>query len=135
MKRLIRIFFKTIRAIIGPMLLLGDWLTSPKGIERHEVAQQQVDQQTKNLTLYQFKTCPFCIKVRRTMKRLSLNIETRDTQHDMFHRTELLEGGGQIKVPCLKITNAQGEVKWLYESREIIQYLQDNFDDREAVTA
>lgn len=135
MKWLIRLFFKTVRAIVGPLLLLGDWLTSPRGIKRHEVAQQQLDQQTKNLILYQFRTCPFCIKVRRAIKRLSLNIETRDAQHDMFARTELLEGGGQIKVPCLKITNAQGEVSWLYESQEIIQYLQDNFDDSEAVAA
>ncbi|MFO7603319.1 MAG: glutathione S-transferase N-terminal domain-containing protein [Gammaproteobacteria bacterium] len=135
MKYLIRLFFKTLRAVLGPLLLLGDWLTSPRGIERHAVAQQQVDQQTQNLSLYQFRACPFCIKVRRAIKRLSLNIETRDAQHNLRHRAELLEGGGQIKVPCLRIIDAQGEVTWLYESTEIIQYLHANFDDREAVTA
>lgn len=135
MKWLIRLFFKSVRAIVGPMLLLGDWLTTPKGITRHDIAQQQVDSQTKNLVLYQFKTCPFCIKVRRSIKRLSLNIEIRDAQRNLVHRTELLEGGGQIKVPCLKIVDHQGNVTWLYESQHIINYLQSNFDDSEAVAA
>jgi len=135
MKWFIRLFFKTLRLVIGPMLLLTDWLTSPKGIERQADAQQQVDQQTRNMVLYQFKTCPFCIKVRRTVKRLSLNIEQRDAQHNRLHRTELLEGGGQIKVPCLRIVNAQSETHWLYESQEIINFLESNFDDSEAVTA
>lgn len=135
MKWLIRLFFKTVRAVVGPILLLGDWLTTPKGIQRHDVAQQQIDIQTESLVLYQFKTCPFCIKVRRNIKRLSLNIETRDAQRNPVHRAELLEGGGQIKVPCLKIVDAQGEVNWLYESQAIINYLQINFDDSEAVAA
>lgn len=135
MKWLIRLFFKTVRAIVGPVLLLGDWLTRPRGIERHEVAQQQIDQQTRDLILYQFRTCPFCIKVRRTIHRLSLNIETRDAQHNAVYRSELLAAGGKIKVPCLRITDASGNVSWLYESRAIIEYLQDNFDDSETVTA
>ena len=45
MKWLIRLFFKTLRLVIGPMLILTDWLTSPKAIERQADAQQQVDQQ------------------------------------------------------------------------------------------
>jgi hypothetical protein len=39
----------------------------------------------------------------------------------------LLEGGGQVKVPCLRITNADGNVEWMYESDDIISYLQKNF--------
>jgi len=135
MKWLIRLFFKAVRAVIGPILLLGDWVTTPKGIRRHDVAQQQIDLQTRTLVLYQFKTCPFCIKVRRSIKRLSLNIEIRDAQRNPVHRAELLEGGGQIKVPCLKIVDPQGEIIWLYESEAIINYLQVNFDDSEAVAA
>lgn len=135
MKWLIRLFFKTVRAIVGPILLLGDRLTRPRAIERHEDVQQQVDRQTEGLVLYQFKTCPFCIKVRRAIHHLSLNIETRDAQHNVYHRQELLEGGGQIKVPCLKITDEQGNVTWLYESQAIIDYLYTRFDDREAAAA
>ena len=123
MKWLIRLFFRTIRRVIGPVMLLIDKLTTPKGIQRPDAEQQQINEITKNMALYQFKTCPFCMKVRREIKRQSLNIELRDAQHNQQHRTQLLEGGGQVKVPCLKINNEQGQESWLYESDKIIDYL------------
>ena len=125
MKWLIRTFFKTIRAIMGPVILFGDWLTSPRGIERSEIEQQKLDALTANMSLYQFKTCPFCIKVRRAIKRQSLNIELLDAQHDSQHRQQLMQGGGQVKVPCLKIVDDKGNTNWLYESNDIIDYLRD----------
>jgi len=123
MKWFFRIFFKTVHAVLGPVLLLLDKLTTPRGIVREAHEQQRVDQRTRNLVLYQFQTCPFCIKVRRAMKRLSLNIETRDAQKDPVSREQLLQGGGKIKVPCLKITSDDGTVRWLYESDDIVEYL------------
>ena len=127
MKLIIRSFFKVVRLVAGPIVLSLDYMTSPKGIERPEEQQREIDKQTGSMVLYQFKTCPFCIKVRRAMKRLSLNIEKRDAQHDEMHRNDLLEGGGAIKVPCLKITSADGQVTWLYESDLIIAHLQAQF--------
>ncbi|HHJ15073.1 MAG TPA: glutaredoxin [Gammaproteobacteria bacterium] len=132
MRLLIRYFFKLLRAILGPLMLLWEWLTPPKGIKRPESEQQQVDAYTRNLTLYQFLTCPFCIRVRRVIKRLSLNIETRDALKDPVSRQQLLEGGGTIKVPCLKIADEQGETRWLYESDEIIRHLEANIPDAES---
>lgn len=128
MKWLIRYFFKGVRAILGPIILLVDKLTSPRGIQRSAEQQQQVDQQTRQLALYQFRGCPFCIKVRRAAKRLSLNIEKRDALADPVHRSALLEGGGQIKVPCLRISGEDGQERWLYESGDIIAYLQSRFN-------
>ena len=127
MKWFFKIFFKTIRLIIGPIMLFVDKVTTPRGIKRPQEEQQKIDQEVRNLTLYQFKTCPFCIKVKRNNKRLSLNIETRDAQHNPEHREELLQGGGQIKVPCLKIVDENGNDSWMYESNEILEYLQDRF--------
>ena len=127
MKWVFKIFFKTIRLIIGPIILFIDWITTPKGIKRPDDEQQKIDQQVSNLILYQFNTCPFCIKVKRNNKRLSLKIETRDAQHNPIHRQELLQGGGQIKVPCLKIIDEKGNDSWLYESNKILQYLQGRF--------
>lgn len=122
-----KLFFKTLRFILEPFILLWDKLSTPKGVERSEQDQNAIDQKTKNLALYEFNTCPFCIKVRRQIKRQSLNIQLLDAQHNQQHRDELLKGGGELKVPCLKITSESGEVSWLYESNDIIQYLQDNF--------
>lgn len=108
-------------------MLLADKITTPKGVKRPPEQQQKIDNEARNLVLYQFKTCPFCIKVRRHNKRLSLNIETRDAQHNPTHREELLLGGGQIKVPCLKIVDDKGNDNWMYESEDIMKYLDDRF--------
>ena len=127
MKFFIRTFFKTLRLVLGPFVLLWEWVTTPKGIVRPPAQQQEIDSQCRGLALYQFKTCPFCIKVRRVMRGLSLNVELRDAQYDAQHRAALLQGGGQIKTPCLKITDEQGNSRWLYESDEISQYLRQRF--------
>lgn len=127
MRPLIRLFFRTLRTLLGPILLAWNWITQPKSIQRSEEQQQQVDEKTRNLALYQFKTCPFCIKVRRTMKQLALNIELRDAQHNPQHRQELLDGGGEIQTPCLRISHDDGRVEWMYESADIIRYLKQSF--------
>jgi glutathione S-transferase len=79
------------------------------------------------MVLYQFLMCPFCVTVRRAIKRLSLNIETRDAMRDMTSRQQLLQDGGQLQVPCLRITDERGNVTWMYESRAIIDYLQAEY--------
>jgi glutaredoxin len=127
MKLLVKFFFKMVRIVMHPVMLLWELLTTPKAMVRTAEAQQSVDSQCRNLVLYQFKTCPFCIKVRREIHRLTLPIALRDAQKNPQHRAALLQGGGQIKVPCLQITNEQGNVQWLYESAEIIRYLHQRF--------
>lgn len=125
---MIRLFFKALRVILGPFMLLWEMLTRPRGIVRTPEAQQAVDRECRNLSLYQFKTCPFCIKVRQEMRRLSLPIQLRDAQHEGGHRDDLLRGGGEIKVPCLRIQEAGGTEQWLYESGKIIEYLRNRYD-------
>ena len=127
MKLTVKLFFRLIRILLHPVMLLWEFATTPKGVARGAVAQQQVDQQCRNLVLYQFKTCPFCIKVRREIKRLSLPIELRDAQKNQLNRAELLHSGGLVKVPCLKISDEHGKVQWMYESAEIIKYLHQRF--------
>lgn len=127
MRFLVRTFFKTLRLILGPFMLLWEFISRPKGVLRTPAAQQQVDAACRQLLLYQFKTCPFCIKVRQEMRRLSLPIETRDAQFDERNRNDLLQGGGEIKVPCLRITDESGAVEWRYESGAIIAYLRQRF--------
>jgi glutaredoxin len=127
MKFFVKMFFKFVRIAMGPMMHVWEFLTTPKGVARETTVQQVVDAQSRNLVLYQFKTCPFCIKVRREVNRLSLTIEMRDAQKNPQHRADLLQGGGQIKVPCLQIKDEQGNVQWLYESSEINKYLHQRF--------
>jgi glutaredoxin len=130
MKAVVRMFFKTLRFILGPFMLLWERLSRPRAIVRAAQAQALVDAQCRDLALYDFKTCPFCIKVRQEMHRLALPIERRDAQHPGAHRDELVAGGGRAMVPCLRITGPGGKVEWLYESGAIIAYLRELFPER-----
>lgn len=127
MKFVLRAFFKTLRIIIGPLLLLWEFLSRPKGLKRPPAVQEVIDQQCRDIVLYQYATCPFCIKVRQEMRRLSLRIERRDAQLAGVNREALVHGGGKAKVPCLKITDQAGNSQWMYESGEIIAYLRGRF--------
>ena len=124
---LIRYFFRGVRVLLAPVMLISEKLSTPKAVERTPEEQAQVDAACQQLALYQFRTCPFCIKVRKEIARLGLNIELRDAQLDPAHKQALLEGGGKVKVPCLKITDDAGQATWLYESDEINRWLHQRF--------
>jgi len=128
MRIIIRYFFRTLRLILTPIVLIQEKLTTPKAIERPSDEQARVDEQCRNLALYQFSACPFCIRVRKEIARLGLNIELRDAQHDAEHRAALEAGGGNVKVPCLRITEDDGTEQWLYESTEINEWLRQRFE-------
>jgi glutaredoxin 2 len=85
--------------------------------------QAKLDAETAKMVLYQFQACPFCVKVRREIRRYALNIELRDARNDPKHKEALISGGGRHKVPCLQIKDADGGLTWLYESSDIISYL------------
>ncbi len=73
--------------------------------------------------LYYFTTCPYCIKVRIAMWLKGIKMPLRNIQTNRSFRDELIEGGGKAQVPCLRIENDQQEVRWMYESDDIIRYL------------
>jgi len=122
-----------IRWPLGQLILLVDFLTSPKAPQRVPYEQAKIDQATAGMALYQFRACPFCVKTRRAMKRLGLNIELRDARNDPKWRQLLLAEGGRLQVPCLYIPEASGEAQWLYESSDIIDYLEQRFSDQGTV--
>jgi glutaredoxin len=112
-----------IRWPIGRLILLLNAIFSPKSVKRSSEQQQLVDEKTKNLTLYQLPACPFCVKVRRAMKRNNLTIALRNINQNNAYLDELIKEGGKRTVPCLRIDN-NGNTEWLYESNDIISYLE-----------
>ena len=74
------------------------------------------------MIMYEFKACPFCVRVRRFMKRNNINITTKDARKDKLAAQELIDGGGKLQVPCLAITKDDGSVDWMYESKDIITF-------------
>ena len=47
----------------------------------------------------------------------------RDILSQPGNNVELIAGGGKSQALCLRIEDDKGEVRWMYESIEIIQYL------------
>ena len=119
--------FKPVRWVLGQIIIFIDWVTRPKPLQRAAEIQKEVDKKTDSMALYQFYQCPFCVKTRRQIHRLGLNIEKRDARNDAQWNQELISEGGKYQVPCLKITADDGAVEWLYESSSINQYLDERF--------
>jgi glutaredoxin len=120
--------FKPIRWVLGQIIIFIDWATRPKPMQRPPEKQAEVDAQTKNMALYHFQMCPFCVKTRRQIRRLGLNIENRDARNDPKWNQELIDEGGKYQVPCLKLTKDDGSVEWMYESTEINKYLEERYE-------
>ena len=119
--------FKLIRAVSKPLVLIAEKLFNPPPIIREPMVQQGIDRETANMAIYEYRACPFCMKTRRALRRLSLRIELRDALKDTKHKQDLLEQGGKTQVPCLRITSEDGEDTWMYESSDIIKFLDDKY--------
>lgn len=113
-----------IRWLLGCIILGLNFIFSPRSPKREASVQQAINDKTQYFTLYQLPACPFCVKVRRAMKRDGLNIELRNISQNEAYREELIKEGGKRTVPCLKITDENEKVTWLYESSDVINYLQ-----------
>ncbi len=88
-----------------------------------------MDDATKHLVLFQLEACPFCVKVRRQIRRQNLKIGLRDIGKDPTAARELVEGGKLDQVPALRIPKASAATgyEWLYESDAINAYLREMF--------
>src|SRR4051812_18917925 len=101
------------RSFIGKFLVfLFEGVFKPKPMTRNPEQQTKLDQSTSDLILYHFEACPFCLKVRRKIQQLGLKIEMRDILKNSTYFDELMAGGGEDQAPCLKITEADGKVRW-----------------------
>lgn len=54
---------------------------------------------------------------------MGAEIPLRDIHADPADRAALVEGGGKAQVPCLRIEGPGGDVRWMYESGDILAYL------------
>lgn len=115
-----------VRWLLGRIILLVDFLFKPRKPKLSNEKQLELDAATQNISLYQYAACPFCVKVRWAARRQGLNIETRDAKRNKQFAEELQSGGGKLKVPCLRIEK-DGEQQWMYESSDIISYLQEQY--------
>ena len=113
---------KVIRWILGRMIIFLDFVFSPQSRLRDKNAQDLINKITNSYKLYQYYACPFCVKVRRFLKREAINIELIDAKNDLFKK-KLIKNGGMLKVPCLRVSSKKKQVEWIYESNEIIDFI------------
>lgn len=76
--------------------------------------------------LYYFASCPFCIKTLFHLKRLGISLPLKNIKRNPEYRQELIQGGGTKQVPCLSIEDANKNIRWLYESKDIVNYFKAN---------
>ena len=79
--------------------------------------------QVEGHQLYYFSTCPYCVIVRLALWWLGLKMPLKDILFQPGNNADLIAGGGKSQVPCLRIEKEGGDVRWLYESADIIRYL------------
>ncbi len=89
----------------------------------------------EQLSLYYSPYCPFCHRVLDALVGLGLMpdleknkagaITLKNTASDSAAKNALKQGGGKTTVPCLRIER-DGKVQWLYESMDIVKFLQEN---------
>jgi len=115
---------KIIRFVLGKIILFLDFVFSPKvEVNRIAEAQKALDSKTAGWTLYHLEACPFCVKVRRQMKRLAISMTMKDIGKDSAAWNELMAGGKLDQVPCLRYADSNGQIQWLYESSDINEFL------------
>ena len=115
---------KVIRWTLGRIIILLDLIFSPKPKLRDKASQDLVNIITNSYKLYQYYACPFCVKVRRFLRKESINIELIDAKNQIYKK-QLIENGGKLKVPCLRVESKKNQVKWIYESNEIIHFISE----------
>jgi glutaredoxin len=84
------------------------------------------------LALYHFDGCPFCMRVRRAIDVLGIDVELRNIYEDREHFEALMEERGRATVPVLRITSPNGDERWMPESADIVRYLQATYGEAAA---
>jgi glutaredoxin len=85
--------------------------------------------QDEALALYYAESCPYCRLVRRVIEELGAadQVELREIWRDRAHREALIAARGRATVPVLRCEGADGRVRWMPESADIIDYLRRRF--------
>lgn len=81
----------------------------------------------ERLVLYGYPGCPYCRRVLAAIESLGLDIPLRNTMRDDAANAELVAATGRETVPVLRIETAAGAVRWMPESLDIVQFLNERF--------
>ena len=111
------------RHIKGKTLGLVDRFLPVKPIERPAEEQTLLNRESRRMHLYYSRQCPSSISVKRYVERDGLHPVTKEVERADAYRNELVKGGGESRVPCLRICTRSGD-RWIYSPEAIINYLE-----------
>jgi len=66
----------------------------------------------------------YCNRVLRAADELGVDLDIRNIWQEPAFEKELVGGTGRTTVPVLKISQGEGETRWMPESSDIVTYLQ-----------
>lgn len=118
--------FMVLRNGLGLFALIVEWFQKKSKVNcvsRSECDQKRLDQKTRNIVLYELRSCTECSKVRREMIRQNVKLEIRNASKYETYRKELLKGGGKTQFPCLTYKDSSGKKYWVYETNEILDQI------------
>lgn len=85
-----------------------------------------LERESRRMHLYYCRSCPSSIAIKRHCERIGLRVVEKDVVRVNAYRNELLNGGGEPRVPCLRVQDEQGD-RWLYSPDAIRSYLKNRF--------
>jgi len=125
------LIFKWVRPVLSALILGWERMFPGRAKRLRAPAElAQLQPELQRLVLYQFPACPFCVKVRRQLRMMDLPVRIQNALPGTDAARELQAGGGELQVPCLRISDGAGaSAQWLYESDAIIEYMTARFGD------
>ena len=82
---------------------------------------------TPNLELYQMDHCPYCQKVRAAFDDMNIKYKKIDALPGTPEREELISLGGKGQVPFLVDKTNPDNLTMMYESDDIVAYVQEHY--------
>lgn len=114
------------RQLKGKALDLVDRLVPVRTQQRSAEQRNLLERESRRMHLYYTRCCPSSISIRRHCERIGLRVVEKDVLRVNAYRHELLNGGGEPRVPCLRIDDEQGG-RWLYSPEAIRDFLDKRF--------
>lgn len=117
---------KLTKQIKGKALDLVDRLMPVRPQPRSSEQRNLLERESRRMHLYYCRSCASSLSIKRHCERIGLRVVEKDVVRVNAYRNELLNGGGEPRVPCLRVEDEQG-VRWLYSQEAIRNYLNSRF--------
>lgn len=114
------------RHLKGKTLSFVDRIMPVKPVPRSVEEQLLLDRESRRMQLYFCPSCPSSVSIKRYCERIGLHVVQKDVERVNAFRNELVNGGGESRVPCLKVENNDGD-SWVYSPEGIMDYLNERF--------